>query len=150
MKLWWMRHAEAEAGSIDKIRNLTNFGKSQAQKVANYIYASGQAPVKIYASTYNRAQQTAKIIGEKLELEVDTLDKITPEDNIEFALAHLEKMRENSLVVTHQPLWSLTLAKLLQEKSYIHPETASFAILEGEIFATGALTLTKLIERLDK
>lgn len=148
MKLWWMRHAKAEAGSIDKIRNLTDFGREQALKVAEYIAKSKQTPVKIYASTYNRAQQTAQIIAERLGLEMKILRNITPEDNVKFALAHLEIMQEDSLIVTHQPLWSLTLAELLQEQTYRNPPTAALAVLSGDIFVSGALVLEDFVERL--
>lgn len=149
MKLWWMRHARAEAGSIDKIRNLTDFGREQAEKVAQYIANSGQAPIKIYASTYNRAQQTAQIIADRLGLEMKILRNITPEDNVKNSLAHLEKMQEDSLVVTHQPLWSLTLSALLQEKTHRNPSTAALAILSGDMFISGALQLEKIIDRLE-
>lgn len=148
MKLWWMRHAKAEAGNIDKIRNLTEFGREQALKVAEYISNSKKTPVKIYASTYNRTQQTAKIIAESLGLEMKILRNITPEDNVKFALAHLEIMQEDSLIVTHQPLWSLTLAELLQEQTYRNPPTAALAILSGDMFVSGALVLEDFVERL--
>lgn len=145
MQLFWTRHAQAKSASLDKLRDLSDFGKRQAENLAKYIESLNSPPKKIYASTYNRAQQTAQIIAERLNLKINTLEGITPVDDPKFALAHLASFNEDALVVTHQPLWSRVYAELMCETTYLNIPTAGMAILEGELFVPNCLILKNLI-----
>ena len=63
--LW--RHAEAEAGVPDTTRKLTKKGEKQAEKMAAWLNARVQSPVRILVSPATRAQQTAQALNQKFE-----------------------------------------------------------------------------------
>jgi phosphohistidine phosphatase len=67
MKLILWRHAEAEEGTPDVERKLTAKGEKQARKIAKWLKAHLDEPVRLLASPAQRAQQTAQALGEKIE-----------------------------------------------------------------------------------
>lgn len=72
-KLYLVRHGESEWNSLKKIQGqqdvyLTQTGKKQAEKIANRL-VSEKIDI-IYSSDLKRANETANIIGKKLNLQV--------------------------------------------------------------------------------
>jgi len=59
--LW--RHAEAEAGSPDSARKLTEHGREQAQRVAAWLKPRLPGNCEVLVSPAARAQQTAQALG---------------------------------------------------------------------------------------
>ena len=86
MKLIFVRHGQAGPYCADDAgRDLTEFGQAQAAETAAHI-VQHHAVNLIIASPYNRAQQTAKILEEKLfeagqAPDFISLDCITPDDD---------------------------------------------------------------------
>lgn len=65
MKLWLLRHGEAEAHArSDAQRELTPHGRKEVKQSAGHLPGHGVS--KIVASPYVRAQQTAQIVREVL------------------------------------------------------------------------------------
>lgn len=89
MKLIFVRHGQATAYCADDAgRDLTDFGKQQAQETADFLanYATCTPIDVIITSPYHRAAQTANIILNTLinanqNPKLLTLDSITPDDN---------------------------------------------------------------------
>ena len=83
--LWIMRHAEAGAGFPDAARRLTPHGEHEARVMAAWftqtLERSVRDSLRLLASPYLRAQQTAGMIAEALSCEVETLAGITPDDS---------------------------------------------------------------------
>ena len=66
-KLFFMRHAQAEYNNFsDHERILTNHGKEQAIKMADFFIKQQELPDLIIYSSAIRTYETAKIIAEKL------------------------------------------------------------------------------------
>jgi len=59
--LW--RHAEAEAGSPDSARKLTERGREQARRIAAWLKPCLPGNCEILVSPAERAQQTARALG---------------------------------------------------------------------------------------
>src|SRR5438876_564166 len=59
--LW--RHADAEAGSPDSARKLTERGREQARRVAAWLKPRLPGTCEILVSPAERAQQTARALG---------------------------------------------------------------------------------------
>jgi len=147
MKLWVLRHGEAEAyGSRpDSERELTAHGREEVLRSAAQLI--GQPVSAIYASPYLRAQQTAHLVREALgfEPEIRTVEWLTP-DNRPQAVAEQLVSVDHALLVSHNPLIG-NLLGYLQHGHVQEPEavkTAGLAELEGDELLVGAMKLNSL------
>jgi phosphohistidine phosphatase len=116
MQLYILRHGEAERISTsDRQRQLTNRGKAEVKAVVER-HAQALANVDaIFASPFDRAQQTAAVVAEVLaHVTVQTLSIITPNNTSNDVLAFLCKQDSAGtlLLVSHQPLVSELVSEL--------------------------------------
>ncbi|MBK5551195.1 MULTISPECIES: phosphohistidine phosphatase SixA [unclassified Pseudomonas] len=144
MKLWVLRHGEAEpyGSRPDSERALTAHGREEALRSAAELI--GQPISAIYASPYLRAQQTAQLVREALgfEPEIRTVEWLTP-DNRPQAVAEQLVSVDYALLVSHNPLVG-NLLGYLQHGHVQQPEavkTAGLAELEGDLPLAGAMKL---------
>ncbi|MGF0242322.1 phosphohistidine phosphatase SixA [Rhodococcus sp. IEGM1300] len=144
MKLWVLRHGEAEpyGSKPDSERALTAHGREEALRSAAELI--GQPISAIYASPYLRAQQTAQLVREALGFEPDirTVEWLTP-DNRPQAVAEQLVSVDYALLVSHNPLVG-NLLGYLQHGHVQQPEavkTAGLAELEGDLPLAGAMKL---------
>ncbi|WP_300730745.1 phosphohistidine phosphatase SixA [Pseudomonas sp.] len=143
MKLWVMRHGEAEPrAATDAQRELTAHGREQVLRSAAFL--KGQPLDAILVSPYVRAQQTAKLVRDALGFKpaLVTVPWLTPDSDPGVALRELPEAG-NTLLVSHQPFVG-DLISLLQHGHYRQPQpmqTASLAELEGEWALAGSMTL---------
>lgn len=146
MKLWILRHGEAEAHArTDAERNLTERGRAEVLRSAAHLI--GQPLGAIIASPYVRAQQTARLVREALGFvpDIRTVPWLTPEGSPEQVLTHLDA-EDNVLLVSHQPLVG-NLISFLQHGHSRQPQpmyTASLAQLEGEFALAGLMSLVSV------
>ena len=147
MKLWVLRHGEAEPrANSDPERRLTAHGREQVLRSAAKLL--GQELQVILASPYVRAQQTAALVHEALGFikPVQTVTWLTPDTDPQDVISELDKLGlEHVLLVSHQPLVSC-LVGLLEQGHRQGPSmsTASLAELEGEWPLAGLMTLRNL------
>lgn len=78
-KLYLVRHGESEWNILSKVQGqsdteLTDLGREQARRAAERL--SKEKIDIIFSSDLSRAYDTAKIIGEKLGLEVNTFEEL--------------------------------------------------------------------------
>ncbi|MDB5993646.1 MAG: phosphohistidine phosphatase SixA [Pseudomonas sp.] len=144
MKLWVLRHGEAEpyGSRPDSERALTPHGREEALRSAAELI--GQPITAIYASPYLRAQQTAELVREALGFQPDirTVEWLTP-DNRPQAVAEQLVSVDYALLVSHNPLVG-NLLGYLQHGHVQQPEavkTAGLAELEGDLPLAGAMKL---------
>jgi phosphohistidine phosphatase len=147
MKLWVLRHGEAEpyGSKPDSERALTAHGREEALRSAAELI--GQPISAIYASPYLRAQQTAQLVREALGYEPDirTVEWLTP-DNRPQAVAEQLVSVDYALLVSHNPLVG-NLLGYLQHGHVQQPEavkTAGLAELEGDLPLAGAMKLNSI------
>ncbi|AZE83171.1 Phosphohistidine phosphatase SixA [Pseudomonas orientalis] len=146
MKLWILRHGEAEAHArTDAERNLTEHGRAEVLRSAAQLI--GQPLSAIIASPYVRAQQTAHLVREALGFEPDirTVPWLTPEGNPLQVLENLDS-DDNVLLVSHQPLVG-SLISVARHGHQRQPEpmhTASLAELEGDFPLAGSMSLVSV------
>ena len=104
-----MRHGEAESRfDLDASRPLTVRGRREVAKVITAARAN-ISPVIIVASPYRRAQQTARLVADSLDLlvPVQSWDELLPSGAAETVLHRMAQLdAEELLVVTHQPFIS--------------------------------------------
>ena len=146
MKLWILRHGEAEGHArTDAERNLTEHGRAEVLRSAAQLI--GQPLSAIIASPYVRAQQTAHLVREALgfEPQIRTVPWLTPEGNPQLVLQNLDS-DDNVLLVSHQPLVG-SLISFLQHGHQRQPQpmhTASLAELEGDFPLAGLMSLVSV------
>lgn len=146
MKLWILRHGEAEGHArTDAERNLTEHGRGEVLRSAAHLI--GQPLSAIIASPYVRAQQTAQLVREALgfEPEIRTVAWLTPDGNPLQVLQQLDN-DDTVLLVSHQPLVG-SLISFLQHGHQRQPQpmfTASLAELEGDFPLAGLMSLVSV------
>lgn len=146
MKLWLLRHGEAEPSArSDAERNLTAHGRQQVREAAMHL--QGRALQAVLVSPYVRAQQTADLACEVLGFTGarQTVAWLTPDSDLRQALRKLDGYPlDELLLVTHQPFVG-ALAGLLMHGHRQQPlsmNTASLALLEGDELAAGLMHLS--------
>jgi phosphohistidine phosphatase len=107
--LW--RHAEAESGSPDSARKLTEHGREQARRIAAWLKPRLPGNCEVLASPAIRAQQTARALGVAFT--------ITPAVGTDAAAADIIAAVDwparsgATLIVGHQPTLGRLAALLL-------------------------------------
>lgn len=147
MKLWVLRHGEAEPhAASDAERRLTAHGREQALRSAAVLL--GQPLQSIIASPYVRAQQTAGLVHEALGFDkpLHTVPWLTPDSDPQQVIAELDRLGlDNVLLVSHQPLVSCLVGMLEKGRPEGPPmSTASLAELEGDWPLVGLMSLRSL------
>jgi phosphohistidine phosphatase len=145
MKLWVLRHGEAEPHDSkphDSERALTAHGRQEVLRSAAELM--GEPLTAIYASPYLRAQETAQLVRETLgfEPEIRTVEWLTPEIDPDKVAEQLVSV-SNVLLVSHNPLVG-NLLSYLQHGAGYPPErvsTAGLAELEGNELLIGSMKL---------
>lgn len=118
MTVWYIsRHGEAEQlRTRDEERALTHKGEAQVRSLWLGLRSELDVfPSVVLASPYLRAQQTAAIIAEVLDIaEIVTANELTPEASVSGALDYfsgLPKTPGGYVVVSHMPLVGLLAAR---------------------------------------
>jgi phosphohistidine phosphatase len=164
-RLMIMRHGEAGPGRVDRDRELTRRGQAEARLMGAWLvesglgmYTSSSAGLRLMASPYRRAQQTAALVADalaeaKIDAEVETLGFITPDDSPEGVVDWLlEQPAERPLLlISHMPLVGRLTGLLGEGRGDCGPGfvTAAVAELETEVWASGAARLARMITPAD-
>lgn len=151
MKLWILRHGEAEhRKTTDPERALTNHGHKEALAAGHCLAKYAGAGLVVLASPYLRAQQTAEAVLQELgrpHTSLQTVSWCTPDDDPAAALDHLMAREEAELlVVSHMPLVSALAGLLVEGDACGGPpmHTASLVELDVPVVAAGVARLLSL------
>ena len=111
MNLILWRHAEAEDGSPDLMRELTEKGRKQADKMAAFLRQHLPSDTRILVSPATRTQQTAAALSADFTL----VPTIAPGASVHAVLQAVRwpNAGETVLVVGHQPTLGSVAAQLL-------------------------------------
>lgn len=111
MELILWRHAEAEDGFPDSARNLTDKGRNQARRMADWLRSELPADAVMIVSPAQRTQQTATA----LQKDFITNDEIGPGASAKNVLdaAHWPDASGAVIVVGHQPTLGEVIKKLI-------------------------------------
>ena len=148
MKLWLLRHGEAEAYQRhDADRQLTEQGRQQILQTAEFLR---DIPFdRVLSSPYLRARQTAELLSATLQRQGnnEVVPWLTPEEDVREVVRKLDGYpAESVLLVAHQPLLG-NLVSWLVDADRLHGlpmDTASVACLEGEFIGAGTMQLRSL------
>lgn len=107
--IWLLRHAEAEDGSPDEARRLTQKGERQARVAGAALKALGVELELCLSSPRVRAEQTARLACEPLGVEVTIEDRLSGGP---FDPAELAGGLDSVMLVGHDPDFSMAVHDL--------------------------------------
>ncbi|MFT5718203.1 MAG: phosphohistidine phosphatase [Oleiphilaceae bacterium] len=142
MKLFIGRHGQASFNAeSDRARPLTAVGITETENLLDlYISELKQAQV-IWASDLTRANETACIYADKLDLEIETKNFLSPDCEAERVVKKLHALEPDAcvLIVSHQPLVGELVSLLCEGNIYAaHPYvTSEIVVVECEIALEG-------------
>ncbi|KGE79183.1 phosphohistidine phosphatase SixA [Halomonas sp. ND22Bw] len=151
-----MRHGEAAPGSPDAARELTVRGQEEAAGMGAWLAGRTDldlARLRLVASPYRRAQQTAERVGEALGVPVETLPCITPDDPPQTVVDWLLEQDDDRplMLVSHMPLVGALTGLLVEgrgDRGLGFP-TAAVAELDAEVRAAGCARLARFTSPAD-
>lgn len=105
MKIYVVQHGDAVAKSIDPERPLSARGRSDIQRMAQFLTRLDRSALDIYHSGKTRARETAEILADSLAVSVagETLPGLAPNDPIEPIAHQVENWSRDTLLVGHMP-----------------------------------------------
>lgn len=129
MRLYLMRHGQAESPSIDPQRDLTAEGKREIEQIANSLVKKSVHLDQVFHSGKRRAHQTAQVIAGIVapDLSPQSMDNLKPNDNPEKIIDIIKQWTDDTLIVSHLPFIPTLLNRLTQTQHniYFNPGTVA-------------------------
>lgn len=120
MRLYLLRHGEAEPGHPDENRHLTEAGTQEIRRLASILNIKAKnRPTHLRVSPLTRARETADLFCRELHWSLETtVDKdLVPSGNPARVARNLIQEAQTSLVVGHNPHLEMLLSYLLSGQS---------------------------------
>jgi phosphohistidine phosphatase len=129
VRVYLVRHAEAEPGEPDDLRPLTPAGRTAARELGARLAGDGVSPAAILSSPLLRARETAGELSRALGAELETDERLAPGANAESLRAAVSGRGEAVVVVGHQPDCGRISAEIAGGPEPAFPP-AGFVVLE--------------------
>jgi phosphohistidine phosphatase len=115
MNIYLVQHAEALSKNEDPKRPLSEIGRQNAEVVAQAASRLGLALSQIRHSGKTRAEQTAKILAEKLVPEQGVMAStgLAPLDDVKPVAAELSEANKPVMLVGHMPFMERLAGQLV-------------------------------------
>lgn len=115
MKLYLVQHGQAMSKEENPDRPLTDNGRSDVEKVADFLKNAGTNVEKIIHSGKTRAEQTAAIIASKLNPTSGVIQEegLTPNDPVGVMIKELQETYKDIIIVGHLPYLGKLASSLL-------------------------------------
>jgi len=120
MKLYCMRHGEAQPAELDPQCGLSPTGTKQVKAVALQLQSQQIDIPRLFYSGKARARQTAQIIGDTLRIEqqFEQDDWLRPDVALETILERLQSLDQDTLLVGHLPIMAHLVSALVTGERY--------------------------------
>jgi len=102
MHLYLVQHGTAKSEAEEAARPLSVDGVTDVNRVASFLSHS-MKPERIFHSGKLRAEQTAEILGEHLDVAITKEDGLAPMDDPAVWAGKLKGMRDDIVLVGHLP-----------------------------------------------
>jgi phosphohistidine phosphatase len=135
MRLYFLRHGDAELSGSDSDRNLTTEGITEAECASRAIRVLKLSFTAILSSPLVRARQTSDIVAKQFPtVSVQAFEHITPTSDPQNLFRELRSFPRDSriLLVSHEPFISHCIASLVSgiAEPRISIKKASLACVE--------------------
>jgi phosphohistidine phosphatase len=131
VRLYLVRHAEAEPGEPDELRRLTHEGREQARALGQRLRADGARPAAILTSPLLRARETGGELAKTLGVQTEPDERLAPGATADDVRAAVAGRSDEVIVVGHQPDCGQIAAALTGGSEPPFP-AAGFVVLELE------------------
>jgi len=124
MKLFLLRHTEADYGGPDPERPLSEFGTRMAASLAAFVASKPfYSFEEVWSSPYLRARQTAQPFLESsgTNPSIHIRDILVPGADPSVVLGELKKTDSSLLLVGHNPHLSILAARLMELDHGFYP-----------------------------
>lgn len=137
MKLYLMQHGEALPKDVDAERPLSEEGRSDVKRIADFLRSAGIQVARVVHSGKTRARESAEILAAAVLKggAPEVLDGIDPKDPVMPFAELVSVWDEESLVVGHLPFMSKAVCLLLtgdEEHAAVDFRPGSLVCLERE------------------
>lgn len=102
-RLFLVRHADAEPGEPDELRELSLLGREQARELGEQLREEGVSADAVLSSPLLRARQTAAELGRALGVEAEPDERLAPGATADGLRAALEGRGDSVVAIGHQP-----------------------------------------------
>lgn len=115
MRLYLVRHGEALSEVVDPSRPLSEEGKAQTHKIAQFLLKGGFNVDTIFHSTKKRAQETAVILRNALNpaCPMTPKDFLGPHDPTDGIFQEIQRRTDDMMIVGHLPFLAKLLSRLV-------------------------------------
>lgn len=115
MKAYLVQHGEAKPKEEDPDRPLSDRGRADVEKVAEFLASADAKVERILHSGKTRARQTAELLAERLRpvAGVEQIDGLDPLAESSVWAGRLAEEREDVMLVGHLPHMAKLSARLL-------------------------------------
>jgi len=115
MRLYLVQHAMAASKEVDLARPITEEGRRDIQKVAEFIKPLNLSVDYLWHSGKTRAQQTAEVLAEVVEVRKETAAQVglAPNDDVKAIKDKIVSANRDIMIVGHLPFLSKLAALLL-------------------------------------
>jgi phosphohistidine phosphatase len=103
LRLFLIRHADAESGDPDELRRLSPEGREQARALGKRLADEGVRPNALLTSPLLRARETGEALAEALACTSEPSDALAPGASAATVQSAIEGRGETVVVVGHQP-----------------------------------------------
>jgi phosphohistidine phosphatase len=103
VRLYLVRHAEAESGEPDELRRLTPEGREQARALGQRLRAEDARPASILTSPLLRARETGGELSRALDVGTEPDERLAPGATADDVRAAIAGRGDEVVVVGHQP-----------------------------------------------
>ena len=130
MRLYLVRHGDAEPTHPDVARKVSPAGRAQVHRLADLAAAEGLHVDEIRHSGLARARETAEILAAKLQppLGVVEMAGLRPDDDVDDVAIELGVTDGSLLIVSHMPFVARLAGRLMFGRR--SPLAAPFATAE--------------------
>jgi phosphohistidine phosphatase len=126
MRLYLVQHGEALAKEMDPERPLSERGRSDVERLADFLRRAGIRVAHVAHSGKTRARQTAEILAAALLQggDVESRSGIDPKDSIEPVAEEMASWSRDAMLVGHLPFMGRLASWLLWQGE--HPDSVAF------------------------
>jgi len=120
MKIYLVQHAKAASKDVDPERSLTEEGRSDIRKVADFIKPLNLSVNYLWHSTKTRAIQTAEVLAEVVRINKEKIERegLAPNDDVVSIKDELVAAQQDTMIVSHMPFVSKLASLLLTGREF--------------------------------